>query len=151
MLNQVLPVPARMLFLRMATRDQRHSLNVLQRVQAILPGQSDLAAAALLHDVAKTAGTGQRIRLHHRVIAVLLEALHPGSVARFGIDQPGSWRYPFYLHYAHPELGACMAEAAGCTPLTAELIRRHQHKLAAPPRNETERLLIILQQADDLS
>ncbi len=135
----------------MAVRDQRHSLDVLRRVQAVLPAQPDLAAAALLHDAAKTAGPGPRIRLHHRVLAVLIEALHPGSVARLGLNQPGNWRYPFYLHHAHPELSAQMAEAAGCTPLTVALIRRHQHKLAAPASNETERLLLVLQQADDLS
>ena len=150
-LSRWLNVAAQALFLRMAARDQRHSLDVLRRVQAVVPDHADLAAAALLHDVAKTAGAGRRMRLHHRVLVVLLDKLSPGGSARLGSANPASLRYPFYLHRVHPELGAQMAEAAGCTPLTVALIRRHQHKLAAPPRNETERLLRILQQADDMS
>jgi hypothetical protein len=139
------------LFRQMTPRDQRHSLNVLHRVQQAAPGQPDLLAAALLHDVAKTAQPGRRVRLHHRVLVVLMNAAWPGWVQQVGSADPGSWRYPFYLHLNHPELGARLTEQAGCSPLTVELIRRHQEKLAHTPRNETERLLALLQAADDAS
>jgi len=150
-LGRWLPLQAVALFRQMTPRDQRHSLNVLQRVQQVAPDQPDLLAAALLHDAAKTAHPGRRVRLHHRVLVVLLNALRPGWVQRIARDEPGSWRYPFYLHLRHPELGARLAEQAGCSALTVELIRRHQEKLTHASRNETERLLALLQAADDAS
>jgi hypothetical protein len=146
-----LPEAATALFQHMARRDQRHSLDVLRRVRQAAPGQADLAAAALLHDVAKTALPGRRLRLFHRVLIVLMQAVHPGWVQQIARDDPDSWRYPFYLHVQHPALGARLAGQAGCTPLTAELIRRHQEKLPHAPRDETERLLALLQAADDAS
>lgn len=150
-LSRWLPPLAVALFRQMTLRDQRHSLDVLQRVQQVAPDQSGLLAAALLHDAAKTAQPGRRVRLHHRVLVVLLNALRPGSVQRIARDDPGSWRYPFYLHLHHPQLGARLAEQAGCSALTVELIRRHQERLTYAPRNETERLLALLQAADDAS
>ncbi|HSN74909.1 MAG TPA: HD domain-containing protein [Anaerolineae bacterium] len=150
-LRRWLPSQAVALFLQMALRDQRHSLNVLHQVQKIAQDQPDLLAAALLHDVAKTAQPGRRVRLHHRVLAVLMEAVRPGWVEQVALADPGSWRYPFYLHLHHPDLGARLAESAGCSTLTVELIRRHQKKLTHQPGNETERLLILLQATDDVS
>lgn len=150
-LTRWLPALAVVLFQRMTRRDQRHSLDVFHRVQQSAPDQPDLLAAALLHDVAKTALPGRRVRLHHRVLVVLMEAARPGWAQRIARDDPASWRYPFYLHLHHPELGARLAEEAGCSPLTAELIRRHQEKLTNPPRDEFERLLALLQGADDAS
>jgi hypothetical protein len=146
-----LPPLAVALFQRMTLRDQRHSLDVLHRVQPCAPDQPDLLAAALLHDAAKTALPGRRVRLHHRVLVVLMQTVWPGSVQQVARDDPRSWRYPFYLHLHHPELGARLAGQAGCSPLTAELIGRHQEKLPHAPRNETERLLVVLQAADDAS
>lgn len=146
-----LPAAAATLFERMARRDQRHSLDVFQRVRQTAPDQADLAAAALLHDAAKTALPGRRLRLCHRVLIVLLQATRPGWVQQIARDDPGSWRYPFYLHTHHPALGAELAQQAGCTPLTVALIRRHQQKLAHPPSDEIEHLLVLLQAADDAS
>lgn len=150
-INRWLPPQAVTLFHHMTPRDQRHSLDVLHRAQLTAPNQPDLLAAALLHDAAKTAQPGRRIRLHHRVLVVLLNAVRPGALQQIARNDPTSWRYPFYLHLHHPELGARLAEQAGCSALTVELIRRHQHKLQQTPRDETERLLVLLQTADDAS
>lgn len=150
-LSRWLPPPAVALFQRMVLRDQRHSLDVLHRLQPSAADQPDLLAAALLHDVAKTAQPGRRVRLHHRVLVVLMEAARPGWAQQVARNDPASWRYPFYLHLHHPELGAQLAEEAGCSALTAGLIRRHQVKLTRPPRDEFEHLLVLLQQADDTS
>lgn len=150
-LSRWLPPQAVAIFLQMTPRDQRHSLNVLQRVQQAAPDQPDLLAAALLHDVAKTAHSGRRVRLHHRVLVVLMNAARPGWVQQVARADPDSWRYPFYLHLHHPELGARLAEQAGCSALTVELIRRHQEKLTHAPRDEAERLLALLHAADDAS
>lgn len=148
---ECLPPAAAALFGRMSRRDQRHSLDVLQRMRQAVPHQDDLAAAALLHDAAKTALPGRRLRLYHRVLIVLMQAARPGWVQQIARADPGSWRYLFYLHAHHPALGAELAQQAGCTPLTVTLIRRHQQRLAHAPNDETERLLALLQRADDAS
>ncbi|MEI2690301.1 MAG: hypothetical protein V9H69_11560 [Anaerolineae bacterium] len=148
---ECLPPAAAALFGRMARRDQRHSLDVFHRVRQAAPDQTDLAAAALLHDAAKTALPGRRLRLHHRVLIVLLQATRPGWMQQIARNDPGSWRYPFYLHMHHPALSAELAQRAGCTPLTVALIRSHQERLAHAPVDETERLLALLQRADDAS
>jgi hypothetical protein len=150
-LSRWLPPQAVALFHQMTLRDQRHSLNVLHRLQQTTPDQPDLLAAALLHDVAKTAQLSSRMRLYHRVLVVLMEVARPGWVQQIARNDPGDWRYPFYLHLHHPVLGAGLAEQAGCSPLTAELIRRHQGKPEHEPTNEIERLLALLQAADDAS
>ncbi len=147
----LLPGPAVALFERMALRDQRHSLNVLHAVRRAGHDQADLAAAALLHDVGKTVHPGRRLRLWHRVLIVLLNAVNPSWVARLASDQPQSWRYPFFVHLHHPEYSAALAHAAGCSPLTVDLIRRHQIRLAYPPASVADELLLWLQAADDAS
>jgi hypothetical protein len=145
----LLPGAAAALFQRMPQRDQRHSLNVLHTLQGAGHAESDLAAAALLHDVGKTVHPGRRVLLWHRVIIVLLNAVDATWVARLASEQPSSWRYPFYAHLHHPAQGAALAQQAGCTPLTVDLILRHQARLTAPPASAADQLLIWLQAADD--
>jgi len=148
---RLLPPEGVTLFLRMIKRDQRHSLDVHQTLRAAGHESPDLLAAALLHDAAKTALPGRRLRLSHRVLVVLMEAAKPGWVEQVARSAPGDWRYPFYLHVNHPEMGARLAEEAGCSQLAVSLIRRHKVKLNAPPVNEEDQLLAWLQAADDVS
>ncbi len=137
------------LFQRMIRRDQRHSLDVLHTLCTAGHDQPDLLAAALLHDVAKTAQPGRRLRLSHRVAVVFMQAIKPGWVEQVARSDPDDWRYPFYLHQHHPAMGARLAQEAGCSLLAASLIQRHQVKLTAPPVNEEDQLLAWLQTADD--
>lgn len=148
-LKQWLTPEAVALFERMPLRDQRHSLDIWHALHAAGAREPELLAAALLHDMGKTVHDGRPLRVWHRVAVVLLDTLSPGAVDRIAAADPTSWRYPFYAHRHHPSRGAELATEAGCTPLTVELIRRHQDKLAQPPANETERLLALLQAADD--
>ena len=69
-----LPPDGVVLFLRMIKRDQRHSLDVQQALLIAGHDQPDLLAAALLHDAAKTAQPGHRLKLSHRVAVVLRQA-----------------------------------------------------------------------------
>lgn len=146
-----LPPDGEVLFRRMAERDQRHSLAVCNRLRQAGHEQPDLLAAALLHDVAKTVQPGRRLRIGHRVLIVLMESAFPGWVSQVANEDPTDWRYPFYVHWHHPEQGARLAEEAGCSPLTVALIRRHQGKLSRTPIGEEEQLLAWLQAADDAS
>lgn len=154
-----LPPRAAELFFTMGRRDQRHSLNVYYTLRSAGYDQPDLLAAALLHDVGKSAhrDRGRRLRLWHRVAIVLLAAFAPRQLDRLSAgEQPQSWRYPFYIHSAHPELGARLARETGCSDLAVRLIRRHQMRppagrvsLTPTAHMDEDMLLAALQAADD--
>lgn len=131
------------LFRSMPRNDQRHGLDVFGTL--LQEGYTDraLLQAALLHDVGKA---GRGLRLWHRVAIVLIRAVRPELVLRMARDEPGNWRYPFYVHLHHAAWGAELAQRAGCLPLAVELIRRHQDPLPAAWREA--RLLAALQAAD---
>jgi hypothetical protein len=156
-LSEYLTPPQVELFQRMPRSDQRHGLDVFHALGSKRHYDHDLLAAALLHDVGKSGGVlsrskGGRLRLWHRVLIVLLEALSPRLVARLASDEPCSWRYPFFIHHHHPELGAQLAQAAGCSPTTVELIRRHQEPRASNPLGtRQDELLAALQEADGVN
>jgi len=121
-----LPPAAVTLFRTMPSYDRRHSLDVAWALQQRGHTESDFLAAALLHDVGKTARQARRLRLWHRVAVVLIRALDPGLLERIGQDRPGAWRQPFYVQRHHAEIGAEMARRAGCSPRTVEMIGRHE-------------------------
>jgi hypothetical protein len=127
---ELLPAQACALFRGMPVDAQRHSLDVLAALQAAGDVQSDLAAAALLHDVGKTAAPSLGLWL--RGPLVLAEAFAPDLVDRWSDADPGrGWRYVLYVHRCHPAIGAMWAEQAGCSPLTCWLIAHHQDALDA--------------------
>lgn len=138
--------PLQVLFRQMRPAEQQHSLNVLRTL--IERGKSDpsLLIAALLHDVGKSRAP---YWLWERVIVVLARKIVPGRVSQWGEGVPVGWRRPFVISKQHPAWSAEMAAAAGADPLSVELIARHQRKLDHAPQNETERLLLALQAADD--
>jgi hypothetical protein len=147
---EALLAPAQVaLFQQMPRYDQRHSLDVVRTLRAAGCDQPDLLVAALLHDVAKSAGP---LRLWHRVTRVLLEAFAPRWLPWLAREaEPGHWRYPFYIHHVHAEIGARWAEEVGCTSLTVWLIAHHQSSAEWEEGEITdirERLLASLWWAD---
>jgi len=82
------------------------------------------------------------------VATVLMRAAWHGLLERLGRDcGPGSWRYPFYVQLHHDARGALLAEQAGCSPRTVDLIRRHEDTAAVG----SDPLLAVLQRADNES
>jgi len=145
------------LFQCMQPNEEAHSLRVLQALLERGERDKDLCVAALLHDVGKIR---YPLRLWDRVWIVLVQAVFPGSMQRWGQEGDGRletaawWRKAFVVAAQHPQWGSEMAAAVGASPLAATLIRRHQEKLASPVRREITReetLLQILQSVDDLS
>jgi hypothetical protein len=106
-------------FAAMPVADRRHALDVVGRLRASGHDDPDLLAAALLHDAAK----GNRVRLWHRVAAVLLDAFAPRMLARLASPDEHSWRHPFFLHLHHERLSADLAEAAGMSARTVAFLR----------------------------
>ncbi|MGQ9491258.1 MAG: hypothetical protein ACUVR4_10070 [Anaerolineae bacterium] len=144
-----LPARAQPLFDAMPRQDQRHSLRVARMLQAAGHHDPALLQAALLHDAAK-AQSG--LTLFHRVAVVLLKAFWPAWLAawrRRPAPPRQDARYPFWAHVHHPELGARLAERAGCLPEAVALIRLHQER--ADEREDPGLMgkLAALQAADD--
>ena len=119
------------LFEQMSPGDRAHALCVLQalRRQARMPQSmlsSDLERASLLHDVGKT---GTRLTAWHRGTATLLQAVAPQWLRRLSTDDAHSWRYPFYVHLSHAEMGAEACRRTGCTPRTIAIVRYHESEI----------------------
>jgi len=139
------------LFHRMPLDAQRHSLRVLQTLEAEAPVPVDLAVAALLHDVGKVAAreAGAYLGLWLRGPMVLTEAVAPGLLTRLAAAQPSrSLRYAIYVQLHHPEIGAAWARAVGASDLTCWLIAEHQTRVERADTPEAA-LLVRLQAADD--
>jgi len=149
LLSEYLTPPQVELFQRMPRCDQRHGLDVFYALQRKQQHDRDLLVAALLHDAGKSEG---RLRLWHRVLIVLIRAVGAPLLDRLALNEPRSWRYPFFVHQQHPELGAELAQATGCSLVTVELIRRHQEPSAGNPfRTHQDKLLAALQEADGVN
>ncbi|MEZ4619514.1 MAG: HD domain-containing protein [Caldilineaceae bacterium] len=139
------------LFRRLPIDGQRHSLNVLQTLYGAGVVPDPLAVAALLHDVGKAAAAeaGLEITLWWRGPLVLLETFAPTLLRRLMVDRPDAgWRYLFYVHQEHPQIGAAWAKNADCSELSCWLIAHHQDKLAGEPQDQRTALLQRLQWAD---
>ena len=146
--DEVLALDAQKLFRRMNVSDQRHSLNVMRTLRRQGHTEPDVLAAALLHDVGKSAA---RLYPWHRAIIVLSARFAPGLLTWLTSGEPRGWHRPFVIHRQHTEIGAEWATQAGCSPLTVSLIRRHQEPLRRAPQDVEERLLVALQRADGIN
>ncbi len=131
----------------MTTQDQRHALDVYHTLRRAGRTDARLFTAALLHDVGKSAA---RLWAWQRAVIVLLERFAPRLLARLSRGKPRGWRRPFIVHARHPDIGARMAEEAGCPPLVIALIQQHHDRLRNC-RTGQDQLLTALQEADNLN
>jgi hypothetical protein len=136
------------LFLRLRRIEQLHSLNVLRSVRAAGESDPDLLAAALLHDVGKTVAP---FTFPERVLVVLVRRFAPALYMRWGQGPPHGWTRAFAISQRHPVWSAELLAEAGSRPAVVALARRHQEHFPGPPRDDLERLLLVLQTADELN
>jgi hypothetical protein len=152
--QQMLSGRERALFQDLAVADKRHALTVWRTLLDAGHTDRELLKAALLHDLGKSLrADGTRptwgVPLPYRVLIVLLEAWRPGLLARLADPNPRSPGHPFCVYLEHPKHSAALAQAAGCSPLTVSLIRRHHEPPGAvAPHSREDKLLALLQQAD---
>jgi hypothetical protein len=144
--QQLLPDAALALFKRMSAGDQQHSVQVLLALRKSGAWGSEVEQAALLHDVAKSQA---RLTLTHRVAVVLLGTLAPRLLERLAAPDAPPWRYPFYVHVRHAEIGAALCAQAGCSPVTVALVRAHQDYGTDVLPPELHAALAALRQADE--
>jgi hypothetical protein len=138
------------LFRRMQPAEQVHAYQLFKRLQATWQTTPDLLTAALLHDVGKILIP---LSIFDRIVIVLGKQLVRSAAQRWAEGTPHGWRLPFVVAAHHAEWGADLANQAGATPLTVELIRRHHD---SPGReagldSDTKHLLVALQAADEKS
>lgn len=137
--------PLASLFQRMSPDEQSHSLAVLRSLRRRGHEESDLMAAALLHDVGKTLSP---LRLTDRVLVVLGQRWLPVQARRWGQEPPRGWRRPFVVAACHAAWGEELVRQAGGSPALQELVRRHHDSATASPADSTDCLLATLQAAD---
>ena len=126
------------LFDSMHRADQRHGLDVAAALRVERQTDPDLLLAGLLHDC----GKGRDLRLWQRVGWSLAER-YGRRVERVLLRVPG-FRPAFATMAAHAARSAELSLEAGCSAITAELIR-HQ---AEPVDDVLGRALLIADQAN---
>ncbi len=126
------------LFLSMSRRDQRHCLDVYRGLVYTSCRDQHVLSAALLHDAGKGSLAGDRVRLHHRVTYVVLNAAAPRLLGPLARGRGGLAT----LHH-HAERGAALAAAHGAPEAVVALIHNHETPAAGDER------LRLLRAADD--
>ena len=106
----------RELFDRMHVADRRHGLDVVATLRSEGVLDPDLLIAGLLHDAGKGL-TGAPPRVVHS-----LADAYGGWIRRAAALLPGM-RQPLERLRTHAETSARLAQTAGCSPRTVELIR----------------------------
>ncbi len=142
----VLPPPLFELFTQMRPSDQFHSYCV--RKMLIERGQvnTDLLAAALLHDVGKAK---MPLMIWERVMIVLGFKFFRKYANDLGRRPPTPLTRSFVVAVQHAAWGAEMVKAAGGSPVLVELIKRHQDKIEL--HDSLSEMLLALQSADNLN
>lgn len=124
-----LPASAVPLFQTMSDADQQHSLRVCRGLQQRGCEESDLLAAALLHDVGKAQ---ERVPFWTRPAIVLGKHFAPRLLARlvtspstFESQRIPGWRRALSYAWWHAAVGADLAASAGLSERAVLYIRTH--------------------------
>lgn len=121
-----LPASAMPLFMSMSTADRQHSLRVCRGLRWRGCDDTDMLAAALLHDVGKAGG---RVPFWTRPAIVIGRRVAPNVLAKLALypdDQiVPRWRRSLGFAWWHAEVGARLAAAIGLSERAVLYIRTH--------------------------
>ena len=145
-IGEILQLAENQLFDRFSQSDQWHGYRVMCALREANYCDPALLTAALLHDIGKTC---YPLTVWERSLAVVLALFMPQRVRCWGQGEARGWRRPFVVKVQHPAWGADMVAAVGGDPLTVALIRRHQDDLAESADSAEDKLLRLLQWADN--
>ncbi len=148
--RQVLPGPLFALFTRLQPSEKAHAIHVFRLVKEASTDH-ELLVAALLHDIGKIV---QPLEVWERVLIVLARNFQ--KLTRTGPYgkrkmKPSTWARALIVAEKHPIWGAQLVRKAGASQTVVRLIRRHQDRLVYEPETREDRLLKILQAADNIS
>ena len=144
---QVLNAAQVALFETQTHAGQQHGYRVMRTLAEAGYDQPDLMVAALLHDVGKTR---QCYTWLDRVKVVLTKRLAPGLAEKWARGRSNGWTRAYVVRAHHPAWGASALAEAGGSALSVALVRRHQEvTFASDDDSEENRLLALLQWADD--
>ncbi len=136
------------LFGQMRRGERLHSLNVLRSILAqSSTTPSELAVAALLHDVGKTR---YPLAIWQKSLAVIVHAFAPSTFERLSHgDARVWWRRAFVVSVAHPAWSAEMLAQAGASDDAIWLVAHHADDAERWKNHTLYPLLKRLQMADD--
>ncbi len=146
-INEILLPAENKLFCSQDLTGQNHSYRVMKKLRDAGHEDRDLLSAALLHDIGKYY---VQPGWWDRPAVVLAQALMPSQVSKWSNGSLNRWNRPFVVNSHHAEWGATAAKESGSTESTTKLVRRHQERILEP-LSEEDKLLMLLQWADDIN
>lgn len=139
--------PAQMvLFRQLQASEQWHAYRVMRALFEAGQRDPDLLTAALLHDIGKILSPLSPL---DRAWIVLVRRLSQGLAERLGQGNPAGLFRPLVVASQHAAWGADLALKVGASPLTVELIRRHEDADVPAMDEPVQTLLKHLREVDD--
>ncbi len=153
LVSRILPAELMVLFYQMTRDEQAHSIRVCRRLIAEGESESDLLAAALLHDIGKI---NYPLKLWERVWVVLWSMIKNNrnrtnwQVPWKEINQHPWWKRALIVAENHAEWGSQILQDYHANPRIIWLVRYHQEGKENGNWNKDRILLEKLKRADDL-
>ena len=135
------------LFRRMQRSEQLHSLSVLRSVLAQGETSSDLAVAALLHDIGKVT---YPMRIWQKTLVVLVRRMLPDMHQRWSKGNiQNRFKQASIVAVHHPQWSAQIMKTNGASDATVWLIEHHADAAAQWRSHPCYEALVRLKTADD--